>query len=212
MFFTRLSNRSKQVNSQLLQKAFKLISYVPAMTLGSRCEPRTKVFKMFWQLSKLWGKTTNWEKASTNGFTKSRCCHPFTNKKQFNKNRIHGSYQCLTGDLLFLWQFLKIVGNASENFWAKQKCVQSKVKIGWETQFSKLWRKAQIGEKLVQTDSQSLAVVNLSPTKNSLTKTESMVATSAWQLTYFFFFDSFWKLWERQVKTSGKNKNVVKVR
>ena len=71
------------------------------------------------------------------------------------------------------------MGNASENFWAKQKCVQSKVKIGWETQFSKLWRKAQIGEKLVQTDSQSLAVVNLSPTKNSLTKTESMVATSA---------------------------------
>ena len=92
----------KQVNSQFLQKAFKLISYVPAMTLGSRCEPRTKVFKMFWQLSKLWGKTTNWEKASTNGFTKSRCCHPFTNKKQFNKNRIHGSYQCLTVDLLFL--------------------------------------------------------------------------------------------------------------
>ena len=69
----------------------------------------------------------------------------------------------------------------------------------------------QIGKRLVHTDSHSLAVVTLSPTKNSLTKTESMVATSASQVTYFFF-DSFWKLWEKQVKTSGKNKNVAKVR
>ena len=54
--------------------------------------------------------------------------HAFTNKKQFNKNRTHGGWLCLTVDLvLVVWQFSKIVGKASKKNPGKKKLWQKLV-------------------------------------------------------------------------------------